>query len=81
MLSQLRARTGHNFAHYKRSTVLRRIDRRIHVRGADLLADDFGHLREDAALLDVLLINVVKHAGTGRPPPGSPRRRERGGGG
>ena len=63
VLSQLRARTGHDFAHYKRSTVLRRIDRRIHVTGAKSLADYLDHLREDAreavALLDDLLITVT----------------------
>ena len=63
VLAQLRARTGHDFAHYKRATVLRRLDRRLHVTGADSLADYLGRLREDAAeaeaLLDDLLISVT----------------------
>ena len=63
VLAQLRARTGHDFAHYKRATVLRRLDRRLHVTGTDSLADYLGLLRESAAearaLLDDLLISVT----------------------
>ena len=63
VLAQLRARTGHDFAHYKRATVLRRLDRRLHVTGTDSLADYLGVLRGDAAeaeaLLDDLLISVT----------------------
>ena len=63
ILSQLRARTGHDFAHYKRATVLRRLDRRLHVTGADSLDAYLDHLRENAAeaeaLLDDLLISVT----------------------
>ena len=63
VLSQLRARTGHDFAHYKRATVLRRLDRRLHVTGADSLSDYLERLRGDAAeaqaLLDDLLISVT----------------------
>ncbi len=63
VLAQLRARTGHDFAHYKRSTVLRRLDRRLHVTGTDSLAAYLDHLRSDAGeaavLLDDLLISVT----------------------
>ena len=63
VLAQLRARTGHDFAFYKRSTVLRRLDRRLHVTGAGSLADYLGRLRETPAeaeaLLDDLLISVT----------------------
>ena len=63
VLAQLRARTGHDFAHYKRATVLRRLDRRLHVTGAESLADYLAVLRESAAeadaLLDDLLISVT----------------------
>ena len=63
VLAQLRARTGHDFAHYKRSTVLRRLDRRLHVTGADSLDAYLDHLRSDAreaaVLLDDLLISVT----------------------
>ena len=63
VLAQLRARTGHDFAHYKRATVLRRLDRRLHVTGASSLGAYLDLLREDAAeaeaLLDDLLISVT----------------------
>ncbi len=32
ILLQLRSNTGHDFQHYKRATVLRRIERRLHDR-------------------------------------------------
>ena len=63
ILSHLRARTGRDFAAYKRATVLRRIDRRLHVTGAATLSDYHDRLREDPAeaeaLLDDLLISVT----------------------
>ena len=45
------ARTGHDFAHYKRSTVLRRLERRVRKHagdGAGLLAELLADLRKDA---------------------------------
>ena len=64
VLAQLRARTGHDFAHYKRATVLRRLDRRLHVTGAASLTEYLDRLRGDAAeaeaLLDDLLISVTQ---------------------
>ena len=63
MLDQLRVRTGHDFASYKRATVLRRLDRRLHVTGAASLADYLDVLRGNAAeaeaLLEDLLISVT----------------------
>ena len=63
VLAELRARTGHDFAHYKRATVLRRLDRRLHVTGAGSLSAYLDHLRGDsaeaAALSDDLLISVT----------------------
>ena len=62
-LALLRAQTGHDFAHYKRSTVLRRFARRMHVVGADTPGAYLEHLRrtpgEAALLLDDLLISVT----------------------
>ena len=59
----LRARTGHDFRHYKRATVLRRIERRMQVNGA---AEPAGLPRlpagapdEAQALLQDLLISVT----------------------
>ncbi len=63
IFTQLRVQTGHDFANYKRSTVLRRIERRINVHElADLpaYADYFRtQPTESAALLKDLLISVT----------------------
>ena len=63
VLSILKTRTGHDFAHYKRSTVLRRLSRRLHVVGVDTLDDYLAFLRrrpgEADELLDDLLISVT----------------------
>ncbi|MDT7856008.1 PAS domain S-box protein [Rubrivirga sp. S365] len=63
VLALLRAQTGHDFAHYKRSTVLRRLARRMHVVGADSPSAYLDALRrtpgEPARLLDDLLISVT----------------------
>ena len=63
VLALLHARTGHDFAHYKRSTVLRRLDRRLHITGARSLEGYLEFLRTDAAearaLLADLLISVT----------------------
>ncbi|HMB91238.1 MAG TPA: CheR family methyltransferase, partial [Rhodothermales bacterium] len=63
ILVYLHTRTGHDFAHYKRSTVLRRLDRRLHISGSNTLDAYLAHLRQDAAephaLLKDLLISVT----------------------
>ena len=64
VLTQLRARTGHDFSRYKRSTIERRIERRMQLRGIeqldaylDVLRD---HTDEAHSLADDLLINVTR---------------------
>jgi two-component system CheB/CheR fusion protein len=63
IIASLLARTGHDFRHYKRATVLRRIERRMQVRQMntlpeyrDLLEND---IAENKALLDDMLIGVT----------------------
>jgi two-component system, chemotaxis family, CheB/CheR fusion protein len=63
ILAHLRVRTGHDFAKYKRSTVLRRIARRMQVTRADNLDHYYEFLRDHAdeaqALLGDLFISVT----------------------
>ena len=63
ILAKLRAGTGHDFKHYKRATVLRRIERRMQVTTQADLAAYYGYLCEHAeetkALLDDMLIGVT----------------------
>ncbi|MCH5598846.1 CheR family methyltransferase [Niabella ginsengisoli] len=63
VLTELRLRTGHDFSNYKRPTLLRRIERRIHVRGLlDLPAYAsflIQHPEETHSLLKDLLISVT----------------------
>ena len=63
ILAHLRMRTGHDFAKYKRSTVLRRIARRMQVTRTDELNKYHDVLRENPeeaqALLSDLLISVT----------------------
>ena len=63
LLAHLRVRTGHDFSKYKRSTVLRRIARRMQVTRADDLTEYYEVLRDHAgeaeALLGDLLISVT----------------------
>jgi two-component system, chemotaxis family, CheB/CheR fusion protein len=63
VLAHLRVRTGHDFSKYKRSTVLRRIARRMHVTRNETLSEYYAVLRESAdeaqALLSDLLISVT----------------------
>ncbi|WP_438396929.1 CheR family methyltransferase [Caballeronia sp. DA-9] len=63
ILKTLRIRTGHDFRHYKRATVLRRIERRLQVNGLpDLLAYQRfveTHPEETGALLRDMLIGVT----------------------
>ena len=59
----LRARTGHDFSNYKQATLLRRIERRISVRGLPDLPSYAAflqqHPEESHALLKDLLISVT----------------------
>jgi two-component system CheB/CheR fusion protein len=63
VLAHLRVRTGHDFSKYKRSTVLRRIARRMQVARTDTLRDYYDVLRDNPseaqALLGDLLISVT----------------------
>jgi two-component system, chemotaxis family, CheB/CheR fusion protein len=63
ILVQLHHHTGHDFRHYKRATVLRRIERRLQVRGVHSLPEYLQLLESDekehTALLDDMLIGVT----------------------
>jgi two-component system CheB/CheR fusion protein len=63
ILAKLRAGTGHDFKHYKRATVLRRIERRMQVTTQPDLPAYYRYLCEHAdetrALLDDMLIGVT----------------------
>lgn len=63
VLAVLHERTGHDFTHYRRPTVLRRLERRLQVRAAPDLAGYYQLLRKDSAeahaLLKDLLIGVT----------------------
>ena len=63
VLALLRARTGHDFAHYKRATVLRRIERRLQVNQLRDLPTYRDFLRDNPAetrpLLKDMLISVT----------------------
>ncbi|MES3018259.1 MAG: CheR family methyltransferase [Bacteroidota bacterium] len=64
ILMLLRSHTGHDFALYKKSTITRRIDRRIAFHQLHDYASYVNHLREDPHEIDVLfnelLIGVTK---------------------
>jgi chemotaxis methyl-accepting protein methylase len=64
ILAHVRAQTGHDFAHYKRATVLRRIGRRLQVNNLPDLPAYVGFLRRHPAevndLLGDLLISVTQ---------------------
>jgi len=63
IMAHLRVRTGHDFSKYKRSTVLRRIARRMQVTRTETLREYYEALRESPdeaqALLGDLLISVT----------------------
>jgi two-component system, chemotaxis family, CheB/CheR fusion protein len=63
IIAHLRVRTGHDFSKYKRSTVLRRIARRMQVARADELKEYYHVMRdspdEAQTLLGDLLISVT----------------------
>ena len=63
ILAHLRVRTGHDFSHYKRSTIMRRLMRRMQVTRRGDFADYYSYLRDHAeeaqALLGDLLISVT----------------------
>jgi len=63
VLGDLRAQTGHDFSHYKRATVLRRIARRLQVNSLESIPDYLEFMRrhpaEARALLQDMLIGVT----------------------
>ena len=63
IFTQMRVRTGHDFSNYKRSTLMRRIERRMNVHEVVRLNDYARFLRENReeafALLADLLISVT----------------------
>ncbi|MEO5735002.1 MAG: chemotaxis protein CheB [Rubrivivax sp.] len=63
IMSMLRSRTKHDFRHYKRPTVLRRLERRMQVTGTRDLQGYRDHLaahtEETSALLQDMLISVT----------------------
>jgi two-component system, chemotaxis family, CheB/CheR fusion protein len=63
VLADLRAQTGHDFNHYKRATVLRRIARRLQVNSLESIPQYLDFIRthpvETRALLQDLLIGVT----------------------
>ncbi len=63
ILAHLHARTGHDFSRYKRSTIARRVGRRMQVTGREKLTDYYGHMRDNVeevqALFADLLISVT----------------------
>jgi two-component system, chemotaxis family, CheB/CheR fusion protein len=63
VLGLLRARTGHDFRHYKRATVLRRLERRMQVNGVSDLDSYHRYLEsktdETVGLLKDMLIGVT----------------------
>ena len=64
IFAHLRRRTGHDFTHYKRSTIRRRLARRLQVTGLETLPAYADHVRTDAdetrALLRDFLISVTQ---------------------
>jgi two-component system CheB/CheR fusion protein len=63
VLADVRAQTGHDFSHYKRATVLRRIARRLQVNSVETIPQYIEFIRthpiETRALLQDLLIGVT----------------------
>ncbi|HEY3664290.1 MAG TPA: PAS domain S-box protein, partial [Chthoniobacterales bacterium] len=63
VLAHLRTQTGHDFMHYKRATILRRIARRLQVNSIETIPNYLAFLRkhpaENRALLQDLLIGVT----------------------
>ncbi|HEX9841011.1 MAG TPA: CheR family methyltransferase, partial [Anaerolineales bacterium] len=63
ILAQVHARTGHDFTQYKRSTILRRIQRRMQLNGSAALDDYLEYLRtnvgESVAMFNDILIGVT----------------------
>lgn len=59
IISTLHARTGHDFSHYKRATMLRRLERRLQVRAVPDLATYRGILQQDPGESEILLKDLL----------------------
>jgi len=63
IIAHVHARTGHDFSQYKRSTLLRRIQRRMHIHALSTLDAYLDYLRQNAmeasALFNDVLIGVT----------------------
>jgi two-component system CheB/CheR fusion protein len=59
ILATLHARTGHDFSHYKRATVLRRLERRLQVRTVSDLPAYRDVIKGDPAESEVLLKDLL----------------------
>ncbi len=55
----IRSKTGHDFSHYKPSTIARRIERRLAVQQIRALPDYILYLQKNPAEIDVLFKNLV----------------------
>lgn len=55
----LRNRTGHDFSQYKKNTILRRIERRMHVHQIDTVEDYVLYLQKSAVELDILFKELL----------------------
>ncbi|MEX2534961.1 MAG: chemotaxis protein CheB [Trueperaceae bacterium] len=55
IFGQIHRKTGHDFSEYKRSTVFRRLGRRMQLQGVDRLGDYLGHLRAEPAEAEALV--------------------------
>src|SRR5262249_55218233 len=59
LLGHLRARTGHDFSKYKRSTVLRRVARRMQVHRLESLDDYLSFFRENVEEVQLLFADLL----------------------
>jgi two-component system CheB/CheR fusion protein len=59
ILQLLALRTGHNFEHYKRATVLRRIERRMQVAGVSSMPHYLVYLQNNTAETPALLADML----------------------
>lgn len=55
----IRSKTGHDFSHYKSSTIARRLERRLAVHQIKGLSDYILYLQKNPAEIDVLFKNLV----------------------
>ncbi|GAK58733.1 conserved hypothetical CheR like methyltransferase protein [Candidatus Vecturithrix granuli] len=55
----IRSQTGHDFSHYKQTTILRRIERRMAVHQIDRLTDYLHYLQQTSAEVDILFKEML----------------------